>query len=166
MKQSDICHPSIEIMNYCINIAKSGLKEGQYALASVVVDKNGEIISENSSRLNTGYDPTAHPEIVAIRQAAEIMKSRYLPGCFLYSTLEPCPMCTSAVIWAKMSGIVFGSYQVDAVNFAKNHPSNIFSWRQINISALQIAKQGTPTIKIHGGILREECNDLFSICFE
>ena len=157
-------HPNEHIMKRCIDMAQFNLEKGQYALGALVVDRCGQIISESASRLITGYDPTAHPEIIAIREAAQIAKSRYLPGYYLYTTLEPCPMCTSAVIWAKMEGIVFGALQEDAIEYAKEHPSNIYTWRQITINSKSVAENGTPKIKIYGGILREECKALFALC--
>ena len=158
-------HPSHEAMEYCIKIAKSGLEKGQYALAAIVVNNHGEVISENSSKLITSFDPTAHPEIIAIRQAANLQKSRYLHGCYLYTTLEPCPMCTAAAVWAKMEGVVFGAFQEDAIEYVKNHPSPVFTWRQITIPAHVIAEHGTPAIQVYGGILREKCKELFSLCY-
>lgn len=158
-------HPSIELMNYCIELAKNNLEKGQYALSSIIVDLDGNIISEAASRLITGYDPTAHPEIVALRLAAEKIKSRYLQHHYLYTTLEPCPMCTSAAIWAKMDGIVFGAYQTDAIEYAEKHPSKLFTWRQIQIPSKIIADKGRPLLKIIPGIQRMQCKELFHLCY-
>lgn len=157
--------PNINIMEHCIQLAKNNLAKQQYALAALVVDANENIIYETNSKLITGYDPTAHPEVVAIRESAKIMKSRYLRGCFLYTTLEPCPMCTSAAIWAKMDGIVFGAYQQDAINYAKENPSDIFTWRQIEIPSKLIAQKANPKIDIYPGVLRDECIKLFDLCY-
>ena len=158
-------HPDVKLMNYCIELAKHDLQKGQYAIAAIVVDQNGNIFSEAASRLISGCDPTAHPEITALRTAAERAKSRYLPGFYLYSTLEPCPMCTAAAIWAKLDGIVFGAYQTDAIQYGKEHPSDTFTWRQIQIPARDIANKGTPCLKIISGIQRVKCLELFSLCY-
>jgi tRNA(Arg) A34 adenosine deaminase TadA len=156
-------HPNSELMKICIEKAKNKFKSNQYAIGAMVVDEDGNIISLKNSNLITGYDPTAHPEIVAIRESAKKRKSRYLNNCYLYTTLEPCPMCTSAVIWAKMSGIVFGAFQEDALEIEHKNNSSLFTWRQINISSTEIALKGTPKIKIYGGILRDECKCLFNL---
>lgn len=158
-------HPSNELMKRCIFLAKDGLESRQYALAALVADENGKILYETSSKLIKSYDPTAHPEIVALRKSAELIKSRYLKGCYLYTTLEPCPMCTSAAIWAKLDGIVFGAYQEDAIEYAKKNPSEIFTWRQIELPAAVVAERGKPKIKIFPGVLREKCKELFSLCY-
>jgi tRNA(Arg) A34 adenosine deaminase TadA len=154
-------HPNDDLMRTCIEAAKKDLKKNQYAIAAMVVDDNGVILSLRSSNLVEGYDPTAHPEIVAIRESAEMRKSRYLEDCYLYTTLEPCPMCTSAVIWAKMRGIIFGASQEDAAEYAHNNKSDILTWRQITVPSAVIAENGTPQIKIYTGILRDECKELF-----
>lgn len=158
-------HPNEKLMRFCIEVAKKNLEKKQYALGALVVDENGDILSVKNSNLISGYDPTAHPEIVVIRESAKKKKSRYLKGCYLYTTLEPCPMCTSAAIWAKMEGIVFGARQQDAIDYAKAHPSDIFTWRQIEVPSISIAQRGSPKIKIVPDFLRENCIELFDICF-
>lgn len=158
-------HPNIKLMDYCIELAKHDLQKGQYALAAIVVDQNGTIISEAASKLISGCDPTAHPEVVALRIAAEKVNSRYLQGYYLYTTLEPCPMCTAAAVWAKLAGIVFGAYQIDAINYAKEHPSEIFTWRQIQIPAQTIADKAIPPLKIIPGVQRKKCLKLFTLCY-
>ena len=58
------------------------------------------------------------------------MQSRVLEGCYLFTTLEPCPMCASAAIWAKMQGIVYGAYQEDAIDFIMDNVYHKLSWKQ------------------------------------
>lgn len=147
-------------MHYCIELAKNGHSEGQYAIASLVVDGQGKILAARSSSLREKNDPTNHPEIAVIREASEIIKSRTLAGCYLFSTLEPCPMCTSAAIWAKMQGIVFGAYQEDAISYAESN-LNTFSWRQIKIKARDVIEKGVPKLEVNEGVLRDECIKLF-----
>ena len=146
-----------DLMNKCINIALSDCKEGQYPLGAMVVDENGEIITQLCSNLNAGYDVSAHPEMTAIRRACEIKKDRYLKGCYLVTTLEPCPMCTSVAIWAKMKGIIFGASQNDAIEYSKNHPESKLSWRQIEVPSSYIIEHGTPKLELYENILEDEC---------
>src|ERR1035437_1414584 len=113
-------HPKKEFMERAIEEAKKSASAGQYALGAIVVNADGEIIATEHTTLHENNDPTCHAEVNAIRSACSVLKSRYLPGCWLYTTLEPCPMCTSAAIWAKMEGIVYGASKEDAQDFAKN----------------------------------------------
>jgi len=128
----------------------------------VVVREGIEIARSQSALIHTP-DPSAHPELVAIREAAEKLDSRYLNDCVLYSTLEPCPMCTSAAIWAKMSRIVFGASQGEALEWALAHPDPVYTWRQILIPAEVVAAAGNPHVEVHGGVMSAECKALFEL---
>lgn len=150
-----------EVMSNCINLAKGNAKNDQYPIAAIVTDQEGCVLATSSSSLREKNDPTNHPEIEAIRKAAEILESRFLNGCYLFTTLEPCPMCTSAAIWAKMQGIVYGAYQEDAVEYISINPYRRFSWRQISIKSKEIINNGCPSLELYEGILREECKRLF-----
>lgn len=129
------------------------IAEANESIYAALVVKDNEIISKGTNRTEEDVDPTAHAEIVAIRDAAKKLGSRYLEGCVLYATCEPCPMCTSAAIWAKMDRIVFGATIEDLVSEQGK--------RQTIISAKEIAKNGNPTIGITERCLREECLKLF-----
>lgn len=156
--------PDLEkMMRRCIELARKAAAEGNYALGAMVA-RGSEIIAESgSSLIADDNDPTAHPELIAIRAAGKSIGSRYLEGTILITTLEPCPMCTSAAIWAKMAGIVFGAAQEDAKAWAKENGDGLFTWRQIQISAQQIVNAGTPRLKVRGGVLRDECQSLFEL---
>lgn len=156
-------HPNKSLMTLCIESALEAYEFGDYALGALVVNSNNTIISRQFSRLFETPDPTAHPEIVAIRESAKKNNSRYLEGCYLYSTLEPCPMCTAAAIWAKMEGIVFGAYQKDVVKFSKKHKSDIYTWRQIRISSKYIIRRGKPKLKLYSGFMRQDCINLLKM---
>ena len=82
-------------MRSAIELAKESSTEGDYALAAVII-KNGELVGTGKTRLKHEADPTAHAEIVAIRDACQKLGSRFLNDCVLYTTHEPCPMCASA----------------------------------------------------------------------
>lgn len=148
-------------MRYCIELAKKAHENGQYAIAALVSDNRGNILAACGSSLKEKNDPTNHPEMAVIREASNTLKSRVLSGCYLFTTLEPCPMCTSAAIWAKMRGVVFGAFQEDVQYANTNNKS--FSWRQINIKSKDIIKYGTPKLELIEGILREECIKLFNL---
>lgn len=150
--------PKEEFMQKAIDLAKISAQSGDYAVGAVIVNNN-EIIASGTTKLKRENDPTAHAETVAIRNACKKLNSKYLQDCVLYSTHEPCPMCTSAAIWARMRGIVFGAFIEDA----KNKQNKNFSWRQIGISCKEILSRGTPKLELAEGFLREECNKLFDL---
>ncbi|MCH8234313.1 MAG: nucleoside deaminase [Bacteroidetes bacterium] len=92
--------------------------------------EKGTILSICHTTLHKVNDPSAHAEMNAIREACKKVKSRYLLGAWLYTTQEPCPMCTSVAIWAKIEGIVFGAFEKDAMKtFGKNSKGK-FTWKR------------------------------------
>ena len=156
-------HPQEKFMKEAMVEAGKSALLNQYALGAIIVNKNDEIIAVEHTTIHEKNDPTCHAEINAIRSACSKLKSKYLPGCWLYTTLEPCPMCTSAVIWAKMEGIVFGATKDDAIEFGEKQKNNLFDWRQIDISSSDIVKKGNPLVKLVGGFMQQECNQLFDL---
>lgn len=146
-----------------IQEAQHAVSLGQYAIAAAVIGPHGEIISIEHATTFETHDATAHAEINAIRSACKTLSNRYLIDCWLYTTLEPCPMCTSAAIWAKMKGVVFGATKEDAQKLATNLRSEKLTWRQIDISSKEIIKKGDYKLDLTEGFMREECCKLFDI---
>lgn len=95
--------------------AKKGIEKKQGGpFGAVIVDKEGNIISNGNNKVLLNNDPTAHAEIVAIRNACEKLGTYDLNGCVLYTSCEPCPMCLSAAIWANIKKIYYGCTKEDA----------------------------------------------------
>ena len=152
-----VSHPDAAFMSRAIELAHDGAVAGDYRLGALVVGTDGALAEAYTDLEATG-DPTAHAEVVAIRRAAARVGSRYLAGCYLYTTLEPCPMCTAAAIWAKMAGIVFGAALEDALERGGEwRDGEFFSWRQIRVKARYVVERGTPLLELHEGFMRTEC---------
>jgi guanine deaminase len=79
-----------------------------------VIVKDGEIIAYGANSVTTGFDPTAHAEIVAIRMAGQILRDFSLEGCEIYTSCEPCSMCLSACYWARLEKIYYGCSAAEA----------------------------------------------------
>ena len=88
-------------------------KEGG-PFGAVIIDKEGNIISNGNNKVLKENDPTAHAEIVAIREACKILKTYDLSEYILYTSCEPCPMCLSAIIWANIKTVYYGCTRTDA----------------------------------------------------
>jgi len=101
-------------LNVAFNEAFQGLRNNHGGPFGAVIVKDGKIIGKGCNRVVSGNDPTAHAEIVAIRQACSNINSYDLSGSVLFSTCEPCPMCFSAVYWAKIDEVVFSLSRHDA----------------------------------------------------
>ncbi len=100
-------------LSRAIEIAGYGLENGGGPFGAVIT-KDGEIISEAFNRVVLDKDPTAHAEILAIRQAASLIGSHDLSSCIIYASCEPCPMCLAAIYWAGIRKVVYASDRHDA----------------------------------------------------
>ena len=81
-----------------------------------VIVKDNEILAEGFNQVTSSNDPTAHAEIVAIRNACKNLNDFFLKGCDLYTSCEPCPMCLSAIYWSHVDNIYYGNTRLDAKN--------------------------------------------------
>ena len=104
-----------ECMELAIALAEEAAAAGEIPVGAVVVDREtGEILGRGRNRREQDHSPTAHAEILAIEEAAKKRGSWRLSGCTLYVTLEPCPMCSGAIINARIDRVVFGAYDEKA----------------------------------------------------
>ncbi|HNQ20485.1 MAG: Guanine deaminase [Bacteroidetes bacterium ADurb.Bin035] len=105
----------IYFLKLAIELAKENVKNGGGPFGAVIV-KDGQIIAKGTNRVTSHNDPTAHAEIVAIRQACEKLNDFQLTDCIIYSSCEPCPMCLGAIYWARPKKLVFAADKFDAAN--------------------------------------------------
>jgi tRNA(adenine34) deaminase len=94
-------------MGVCLDLARKSMAEGNRPIGSVIA-RAGEIVGEGRNQSNTAVDPTAHAEVMAIRDAAQRLGTSDLSGCTLYSGIEPCPMCLGTILEAKITRLVLG----------------------------------------------------------
>ena len=141
-----------EFMKRAIELSIKSVNNGGGPFGSVIV-KGDKIIAEGSNKVTSNNDPTAHGEIVAIREACKKLNNFSLNGCELYSTCEPCPMCLSAIYWARIDKIYYANTREDArkIDF---DDSLIYTELQKNID-----KRKIPMIQI----LRNEALKAFEL---
>ncbi len=96
-----------------VELAIENVKSGGGPFGALIV-KNGELISTAANQVTQLHDPTAHAEVLAIREAAKNLGDHKLEGCTIYSSTEPCPMCLGAIYWAGIDKLVFASNKADA----------------------------------------------------
>ncbi|NYT77363.1 tRNA adenosine(34) deaminase TadA [Alcaligenaceae bacterium] len=136
-----------EAMRMALAQARLARDAGEVPVGAVVVDGSGNVLGHGFNRTISGHDPTAHAEIVALRQAAVVMQNYRLPDASLYVTLEPCVMCMGAMLHARLRRIVYGA--TDPKTGACGSVLTLQSQPQLNHQT-----------QVVGGLLAAECGDL------
>ncbi len=137
---------------------REALVQAQYAEAAgevpvgAVVVRDGGIIATGFNCPISGHDPTAHAEIMALRNAAAVCRNYRLPDCELYVTLEPCAMCVGAMIHARLKRVVFGAY--DPKTGACGSIVDLFMQKELNHHTT-----------VTGGILQDDCSAMLKAFF-
>ena len=140
-----------DFMQLAIRSAWQGVAKGEMPFGACIVRK-GQVVSVAHNSAQTDMDTTAHAEVQAIRAASRRLKALELTGCVIYSTCEPCPMCFTACVWAKVGRIVYACRIEDAERVGI---------RQVPISSARMNKLGQSGVEMMGDVLREESLKLF-----
>ena len=139
-------------MREALALAEAAARAGEVPVGAVVV-RDGEIVGRGFNAPISSHDPTAHAEIAALRDAAERVGNYRLPGCELYVTIEPCPMCAGAILHARIARVVFGAN--DPKTGACGSVVDLFAEARLNHHAI-----------VEGGVLAEECGATVTRFFE
>ena len=113
-----------------IHLASEGMRAGMGGPFGCVIARDDEIIARGFNQVLNLNDPTAHAEIVAIRQACRALDSFQLTGCELYTSCEPCPMCLGAIYWARPSAVFYANTREDAASIGFDDD---FIYREIDL---------------------------------
>ena len=113
-----------------VKIGREGMRAGRGGPFGALVVREGEIIGQSSNCVTSSMDPTAHAEVMAIREACRNLEAFQLSGCTLYTSCEPCPMCLGAIYWARLDAVFFAAYHSDA---AKADFDDSFIYSQLDI---------------------------------
>lgn len=135
-------------MGLALDLARQAGSAGEVPVGALIV-RDGLVVGRGCNQPITRHDPTAHAEIVALRDAARRLGNYRLPGCTLYVTLEPCAMCAGAIMHARIERVVFGA--PDPKTGAAGSVVDLFAEARLNHHAA-----------IVGGVLADQCSDLLS----
>ena len=113
MSLSSLLEPDHRWMKKALREAERAFEKDEVPVGAVIV-KDGQLIGRGHNLVETLHDPTAHAEMIAITAACETLGTKILDGCTLYVTLEPCPMCAGAIVWARLRRLVFGAFDEKA----------------------------------------------------
>lgn len=145
-----------DFMLQAIELAKEGMLAGNGGPFGCVIVKDGKIIGRGSNMVLTTKDPTAHAEVVAIREACKNLDNFQLDGCEVYTSCEPCPMCLGAIFWARPAKVYYACTKEDAADAGfddhfiyqeieitpeeRQIPMNSF-WREESLKAFALWKE-------------------------
>lgn len=101
-------------MSLAVKLSQENFKTGNGGPFGAVIVKDGELIASEANSITASNDPTAHAEINAIRSACKKLNTPSLEGCVIYTSCEPCPMCVSAIYWAKLETVYYANTKADA----------------------------------------------------
>lgn len=138
-------------MRLALDQASNAWALGEVPVGAVVV-KDGEVIATGFNQPIGTHDPTAHAEVMALRAAATVLGNYRLPGCVLYVTLEPCAMCSGAMMHARLAQVVYGA--ADPKTGVCGSVLNLFEHGKLNHHT-----------ELVGGVLEEECSALLKAFF-
>jgi tRNA(Arg) A34 adenosine deaminase TadA len=103
-----------ELMARAVALSKHGIETRAGGPFGAVIARAGEVVADGWNRVTSQNDPTAHAEVVAIREAAQSLGTHDLSGCILYTSCEPCPMCLSAAYWSRVDHVYYANTRADA----------------------------------------------------
>jgi tRNA(Arg) A34 adenosine deaminase TadA len=131
-------------MNEAVALARAGMRIHGGGPFGAVIVADGQLVGRGSNQVTPLLDPTAHAEIVAIRDACHALQRFDLRGCVLYTSCEPCPMCLSAIYWARLDRVYFASTRKDAAGIGFDDD---FIYQQIplDLSARSLPMSQLPT---------------------
>lgn len=159
-ESSNISHPGIEVqfdtfdgiyMKQAIDQARNAWTLGEVPVGAVLV-KDGQVIATGFNQPIGNRDPSAHAEMMAIRQAAELVQNYRLPGFELYVTLEPCAMCAGVILHSRISRLVFGA--LDPKTGCAGSITNLFADPRLNHQT-----------EVVGGVMANACGELLKTFF-
>lgn len=142
-----------ELMRLAIDVAHSATHAGDVPVGALVINSDGIVIGKGFNEREANNDPTAHAEVVAIRNAASRLQKSRLDGCTLVVTLEPCAMCAGAIAQSRISKVIFGAWDekagaVGSVWDVLRDPRSIFK------------------VEVQAGVLESECAELLTNFFQ
>ena len=144
---------SAEFMRRAIALALENVRTGRGGPFAALVVKDGSIVAEGANCVTAANDPTAHAEVVAIREACRKLNDFQLSGCDLYTTCEPCPMCLGAIYWARPARVLYACIAADAAA-AGFDDAFIYDELKLSLSARHLHMQQ---------LLRDESLAIFSL---
>jgi tRNA(Arg) A34 adenosine deaminase TadA len=142
-----------DFMRLAIAKAREGIAAGQSPFGACIAC-DGHLVAAAHNSVWRDTDPTAHAEVNTLRLAAQGRGRIFLPDCVMYTTCEPCPMCLSAIHWAKVRRVVYGATIADAA---------AAGFSELTLAASELVRLGRSPLIVEAGVCTEECRELFRL---
>src|SRR6266480_2979152 len=123
-------------MRQAIELSIENVRSGKGGPFAALVVKDGRVVGVGTNLVTSTFDPTAHAEVVAIREACRALSQFQLTGCEIYTSCEPCPMCLGAIYWARPAKVYFGNTHADAARIGFD---DSFIYQQLKVKAQERA---------------------------
>lgn len=125
-----MCNHS-KFITEAVELSRNGMNNNEGGPFGAIIVKDGKVVGRGNNRVTSSNDPTAHAEVVAIRDACKNLNSFQLDDCILYTSCEPCPMCLGAIYWARPSKVFYANTREDAAAIGFDDD---FIYEEINVS--------------------------------
>ncbi len=141
-------------MREAVAACKRGIEIGQGPFGAAIATRAGRLVHAAYNTVRQAGDPTAHAEVNAIREACRTLGTIDLSGHVMATTCEPCPMCASAIHWARLDEVYYGASIEDAARAGFN---------ELPVSCRSLYQDGDSPVRVVGGVLGDQCRELFRL---
>lgn len=150
---STLSERDVSLLRATIELADESKKNGRHPFAAIVANEHGEIVATagNNSMPPEG-DPTQHAELVAAAKAARLLTPEELAKCTLYTSAEPCCMCSGAIYWCNIGRVVYALSEHRLLGLTGDHPEN----PTFSLPCREVFVRGQRQVEVHGPLLEEE----------
>ena len=141
------------MMKRALEAAEQGVAAGESPFGAVIARDDGTVVVAAYNTVRSKQDATAHAEINAIREACRKLGAIDLTGHVIVTTCEPCPMCATAIHWARLDAVIYGAVIGDARNAGFN---------ELPIPCEVLYREGGSRVRVHAGLMQDKCRALFT----
>jgi tRNA(Arg) A34 adenosine deaminase TadA len=146
----------LDFLRRAIAVARRSRQNGNHPFGALLVDQDGQLLMEAENTVVTTGDCTGHAETNLMRQASQVYEREFLAGCTLYTSTEPCPMCSGAIFWGNVGRVVYGLSEAGLYALAGDGPEA----EVLYLPCRQLFARGNKPLEIIGPLLEEQAREV------
>ena len=143
-------------LRLAIQQAKEARERGNHPFGAILVNESGEVLLSAQNTVNTAHDATGHAETNLMRKASQVYPREFLRRCTMYTSTEPCAMCSGATYWAGVGKVVYGLSEADLYQLTGAHPENL----TMHLPCREVLARGQQPADVVGPLLEDEARDV------